>query len=41
MSDDAMPVEIYGSAPENAKGRYRPAECTGARKEKTPPTPFP
>lgn len=32
--DYAQLVKIYGSAPENAKGRYSPAECTGARKER-------
>ena len=25
-------VKLYGAAPESAKGRYSPAECTGARK---------
>jgi IS1 family transposase len=30
--DYAILVKIYGGAPENAKGRYSPAECTGARK---------
>ena len=28
--DYAMLVKIYGAAPESAKGRYSPAECTGA-----------
>ena len=32
--DYAMLVKIYGNAPESAKGRYSPAECTGARKER-------
>jgi hypothetical protein len=32
--DYAMLVKIYGAAPESAKGRYSPAECTGARKER-------
>lgn len=32
--DYAMLIKIYGSSPESAKGRYSPAECTGARKEK-------
>jgi len=30
--DYAQLVKIYGSAPESAKGRYSPAECTGIRK---------
>jgi IS1 family transposase len=30
--DYAMLVKIYGNSPENAKGRYSPAECTGAKK---------
>lgn len=30
--DYAMLVKIYGAAPENAKGRYSPADCTGIRK---------
>lgn len=29
-----MPTQIYGAAPESAKGRYSPAECTGAKKER-------
>jgi IS1 family transposase len=32
--DYAMLVKIYGTAPESTKGRYSPAECTGARKER-------
>lgn len=32
--DYAQLVKIYGSAPESAKGRYSPAECVGARKER-------
>ncbi len=32
--DYAMLVKIYGVSPESAKGRYSPAECTGARKER-------
>ena len=32
--DYAMLVKMYGNAPESAKGRYSPAECTGARKER-------
>ena len=30
--DYAMLVKIYGNSPESAKGRYSPAECTGAKK---------
>jgi IS1 family transposase len=30
--DYAMLVKLYGEAPESAKGRYSPAECTGAKK---------
>jgi len=30
----AMLVKFYGVAPEPAKGRYSPAECTGAKKER-------
>ena len=30
--DYAQLVKMYGVAPESAKGRYSPAECTGARK---------
>ena len=30
--DYGMLVKIYGAAPESAKGRYSPAECTGAIK---------
>lgn len=32
--DYAMLVKLYGNSPEAAKGRYSPAECTGARKMK-------
>lgn len=32
--DYAQLVKLYGTAPESAKGRYSPAECIGARKEK-------
>lgn len=39
--DYAQLVKIYGSAPESAKGRYSPAECTGARKEKIEGNPDP
>ncbi|TJU76221.1 MAG: DDE domain-containing protein [Mesorhizobium sp.] len=31
--DYAMLVKIYDNSPENMKGRYSPAECTGARKQ--------
>ncbi len=30
--DYAQLVKIYGAAPESAKGRYSPAECTGIKK---------
>jgi IS1 family transposase len=32
--DYAMLVKLYGAAPESAKDRYSPAECTGIRKTK-------
>ena len=32
--DYAQLVKIYGSTPESAKGRYSPAKCTGASKDK-------
>ncbi len=32
--DYAQLVKLYGAAPESAKGRYSPAECIGARKER-------
>jgi len=32
--DYAQLVKIYGASPESAKGRYSPADCTGARKER-------
>ena len=32
--DYAQLVKIYGASPESAKGRYSPAECTGAKKIK-------
>lgn len=32
--DYAMLVKIYGASSDSAKGRYSPAECTGARKER-------
>lgn len=33
--DYAQLVQLYGDAPESAKGRYSPAECTGAIKKPT------
>jgi hypothetical protein len=30
--DCAQLVKLYGAAPESAKGRYSPADCTGARR---------
>lgn len=39
--DYAMLVKIYGTSPDSAKGRYSPAECTGARKEKIEGNPDP
>ncbi len=32
--DYAQLVKLYRASPESAKGRYSPAKCTGARKEK-------
>ena len=32
--DYAMLVKLYGVPPESARGRYSPAECIGARKER-------
>jgi IS1 family transposase len=32
--DYAVLRKIYGTSPESAKGRYSPAECIGARKER-------
>ena len=32
-------MKIYGSAPESAKGRYSPAECTGAKKQRVTSNP--
>jgi IS1 family transposase len=32
--DYAMLIKMFGAAPESAKGRYSPAECTGIRKER-------
>ena len=39
--DYAMLVKMYGAAPETAKGRYSPAECVGARKERIEDDPDP
>jgi len=39
--DYAMLVKMYGNAPESAKGRYSPAECTGARKTRIEGDPDP
>jgi len=39
--DYAQLVKIYGSSPESAKGRYSPAECTGAKKVKVEGNPDP
>lgn len=39
--DYAMLVKIYGASPESVKGRYSPAECTGARKERVEGSPDP
>ncbi|QDM26739.1 DDE-type integrase/transposase/recombinase [Tardiphaga sp. vice304] len=39
--DYAQLVKIYGSSPESARGRYSPAECTGARKERVEGSPDP
>jgi IS1 family transposase len=39
--DYAMLVKIYGTSPESAKGRYSPAECTGAKKERITGAPDP
>jgi IS1 family transposase len=39
--DYAQLVKLYGASPENAKGRYSPAQCTGARKETIEGSPDP
>jgi len=39
--DYAQLVKIYGAVPENAKGRYSPAECTGIRKRQVEGNPDP
>jgi hypothetical protein len=38
--DYAMLVKIYGAASDSTKGRYSPAECTGARKERIEGSPI-
>lgn len=37
--DYAQLVKLYGAAPESAKGRYSPAECTGIMKTRVSGTP--
>jgi IS1 family transposase len=39
--DYAMLVKLYGAAPESAKGRYSPAECVGAHKQRIEGNPDP
>ena len=39
--DYAILVKIYGASPDSAKGRYSPAECTGARKGRIEGNPDP
>jgi IS1 family transposase len=39
--DYAQLVKLYGPAPESAKGRYSPAECTGIKKTKIEGNPDP
>lgn len=39
--DYARLIKLYGAAPESAKGRYSPAECIGARKERIEGNPDP
>jgi hypothetical protein len=39
--DYAQLVKLYGAAPEAAKGRYSPAECTGCRKQRIEGNPDP
>ncbi len=39
--DYAQLVKLYGAAPESAKGRYSPAECTGTRKTRVEGNPNP
>ena len=39
--DYAMLIKLYGAAPETAKGRYSPAECTGTKKRRVEGDPDP
>jgi len=39
--DYAQLVKLYGSTPESGKGRYSPAECIGARKQRIEGNPDP
>ena len=39
--DYAQLVKLYGASPESMKGRYSPAECIGARKERIEGNPDP
>ena len=39
--DYAQVVKIYGNSPENARGRYSPAECTGISKARIEGNPDP
>ena len=39
--DYAQLIKLYGAVPEGAKGRYSPAECIGARKERIEGNPDP
>ena len=39
--DYAMLIKLYGAAPESTKGRYSPAECVGARKQRVEGDPDP
>lgn len=39
--DYAQLVKLYGNAPESAKGRYSPAECTGIKKTRVEGNPDP
>lgn len=39
--DYAMLVKLYGTAPDAVRGRYSPAECIGARKDKVTGNPDP
>jgi len=36
-----MLVKLYGASPENAKGRYSPAECTGCYMQRIEGNPDP